>query len=120
MAERDRIEQRETTGDMHMADLPPYPDSNGDTGVGPDRGSPPSTPRWVKVFAIIAIVLVLLFVILQVAGGDHGPSRHSPSGADLGGRTSYSSVIEDHISSEGDLGGHTLPSSVTQHGVQQL
>jgi hypothetical protein len=39
---------------------------------------PPSTPRWVKVFGIIVIVLVLLFVILKVTGigGEHGPSRH--------------------------------------------
>ena len=55
-----------------MADLPPYPDSKGDTGhdtgVRPDRASPPSTPRWVKVFGIIAIVLVLLFVILHLTG----------------------------------------------------
>ena len=54
------------------------------THVGPDRGSPPrypGTPRWVKVFGIIALVLVLLVVILMVAsGGSHGPGRHLPSG----------------------------------------
>lgn len=49
-----------------MADLPPYPDSNGDTG----------TPRWVKVFGIIVIVLVLLFVILHLTGG--GLGGHTP------------------------------------------
>ncbi|MGO4889528.1 hypothetical protein ACJ2A9_17415 [Anaerobacillus sp. MEB173] len=39
---------------------------------------PPSTPRWVIVFGIIVIVLVLLFVILKIIGigGEHGPSRH--------------------------------------------
>lgn len=60
---------------MHTVDLQPNPDSNGatgDDGVRPDRGSPPSTPRWVKVFGIIAIVLVLLFVILHLAGGGFG------------------------------------------------
>jgi hypothetical protein len=38
----------------------------------------PGTPRWVKVFAIIAIGLVLLVVILLVIGGPgrHGPGRH--------------------------------------------
>lgn len=37
----------------------------------------PSTPRWVKVFAIIAVVVVVLFVILMVAGGgQHRPGRH--------------------------------------------
>ena len=34
----------------------------------PNRGSPPSTPRWVKVSVIIFIVLVLLFVILHLMG----------------------------------------------------
>ena len=34
----------------------------------------PPTPRWVKVFGIIAIVVFVAFVILHVAGG--GPGRH--------------------------------------------
>ncbi|WP_321548563.1 hypothetical protein [Hyalangium rubrum] len=59
-----------------MANLPPNPDSNGDTGVGPGRESPPSTPRWVYVFGTIFIVLVLLFVILHLAGG--GFRSHTP------------------------------------------
>jgi hypothetical protein len=59
-----------------MADLPP--DSSDDTGGWPDRRSTTGIPRWVKVFAIIAGVLVLLFVILQLTGigGEHGPGRH--------------------------------------------
>ena len=66
-----------------MADPPPYPDANGDgTGVGPDRGSTTSTPRWVYVSGIIAIVLVLLFVIMHLTGG--GLSDDTPSGG-LGG-----------------------------------
>jgi hypothetical protein len=48
----------------------------------PDRGSttstPPSTPRWVKVFGIITIVLVLLFGILHLTGNSlGGPGRHT-------------------------------------------
>lgn len=47
-----------------MADPPPY-----------------STPRWVKVFVISAIVLVLLVVItMLIISGDHDPGRHTPSG----------------------------------------
>ena len=81
-----------------MADLPPYPDTGNDTGVGPDRGSAPGTPRWVKVFGIVLVVLVLLVVVvLLVGGGSHGPGRHLPSGG---------------------AGGHTPPSSVTGYGVQ--
>lgn len=85
-----------------MADPPPYPD----TGVGPDRRSTTSTPRWVKVFGIIALALVLLvgFIMLTGGGGGHGPSRHTPSGGGPGGQTPPSSVTES-----GDVGGHTPP-----------
>jgi hypothetical protein len=75
---------RDREEDTHMTDPPPYP----------------GTPRWVKVFGIIAVVVVLLFVILLLTGGPgrHGPGRHIPSG---------------------NAGGGTPPSSVTQHSVQQ-
>ena len=48
-----------------------------------DRPSFPGTPRWVKVFGIIVVVLVLLAVIIMVTGigGEHGPGRHLPPGA---------------------------------------
>ena len=48
-----------------MADPPQYPDSE-----------PHTTPRWVKVFGIIALIVVLLFVVLLFAPGSHGPGRH--------------------------------------------
>lgn len=62
-----------------MAGLPPHPAAADATRVGPDRGSPPRTPRWVKVFGIIVLVLALLFVVSQFAGGNHSPGRHLPS-----------------------------------------
>jgi L-asparagine transporter-like permease len=41
-----------------------------------DQG-PSGTPRWVKVSAIIALVVVGLIVVLLIAGrGGHGPGRH--------------------------------------------
>ena len=40
----------------------------------PDAPGDDATPRWVKVFGIIAVVVLVLFVILHVAGG--GPGRH--------------------------------------------
>ncbi len=71
-----------------MADPSPSPDTGGDAGMRPDRGSTtvyPGTPRWVKVSGIVALVLVLLVLIAMAtgmfAGGDgHGPGRHLPSG----------------------------------------
>jgi hypothetical protein len=48
------------------------------THVEPDGGSNTSTPRWVKVFGIVALILVLLFVIVHLADSDrHGPGRHT-------------------------------------------
>lgn len=40
------------------------------------------TPRWVKIFGVIVIVLILLVAIVFVTGlgGEHGPGRHAPSG----------------------------------------
>ncbi len=54
--------------DTHMADPSLYPDANSDTDVGTDRELTAGTPRWVKVFGIIAIILVLLFVLLHLTG----------------------------------------------------
>jgi len=80
-----------------MDDSPRYSDSKVDTGddsgVGPDRRSTtsapryPGTPRWVKVSGIVILVLVLLVVIVMVtSGSQHGPGRHMPSG-DAGANT---------------------------------
>jgi hypothetical protein len=49
----------------HMAP----PSGNFGTRVRQAHSSPPSTPRWVRVSAIIFIVLVLLFVLQHLAGG---------------------------------------------------
>jgi hypothetical protein len=55
-----------------MADQSPDPGSRGATGDGSDTDShlEPTTgaPRWVKVFGIIAIVLVVAFVVLHLTG----------------------------------------------------
>jgi hypothetical protein len=37
-----------------------------------DPESPPGIPRWVKVFGIIFIILVLVFVILHLTGNGLG------------------------------------------------
>lgn len=43
----------------------------------PEGSSPPPTPRWVKAFAIAALVLVLLVVAVFLIGG-HTIPRHGP------------------------------------------
>jgi hypothetical protein len=67
-----------------MTDRLPIPNSDEIAGPGPDHLTStayPGTPRWVKVFGIIALVLILLLVVAMVAsGGGHGPARHLPSG----------------------------------------
>ena len=81
-----------------MADPTLYPDATDDTGIGPAANRPPATPRWVKVFGIIALGLVLLLAIGVVTGragpgGGHGPGRHTPGG---GGATPASTVPAGH------------------------
>lgn len=59
----------------------------------------PGTPRWAKVFGIIAMVVILLFVVRVVTvGGEHArPSRSDVSG----GRTAPSSVTDGHEPAKG-------------------
>jgi hypothetical protein len=58
-----------------MAEQTPELEANGDAG----------TPRWVKVFGIISLIVVLLFIVRLVTGGDgHGPGRHLRPASDTG------------------------------------
>ena len=85
-----------------MAD-PAEPDSGDESALGPDRGSATGTPtpRWVKVFGLIALVVVVLFVVVMlIGGGEHGPGRHTPGGSDT-------------------PGGHTGPPPGFEHGDEQ-
>jgi len=43
----------------------------------PDQSSSPPMPRWVKIFAAIAAILILLLVLVLISfPGKHGPGRH--------------------------------------------
>jgi hypothetical protein len=56
------------------------PPTSSDTSEVSNQDSTTSTPRWVKVFGILAVVVALLFVVMLLAGGGrHGPSRHRVS-----------------------------------------
>ena len=63
----------------------------------------PGTPRWVKVFGIIVIVLILLVVARVLIGGEHGPGRHTPTG-DAGSQVLPPGVMEERAPPEGSIG----------------
>ncbi len=44
----------------------------------PDLEPDPSTPRWVKLFAVAGIILALLLAVMLLTG--HGPGRHMSAG----------------------------------------
>lgn len=56
-----------------MADSPSYPDTN---RARPNRGPIAGLPRWVKVFLIVFILLVALFLILHLTGNGFGDHMH--------------------------------------------
>jgi ABC-type transporter Mla subunit MlaD len=56
-----------------MADPAPPDDVAADGNGEIER---PDTPLWVKVFGIVGLVVIVLFVVVLIAGG-HGPGRHS-------------------------------------------
>jgi len=51
-----------------------HSDGDGETGNGANLGRAPSTPRWVIVFGVAFLVLVLAFAIMAASG--HGPGHH--------------------------------------------
>jgi hypothetical protein len=87
------------------------------TNERPTGDQPPGTPRWVKVFGIVVLVLILLITIAFITGlgGEHGPGRHLPSGDT--GDTRFASIIVDRTSSGGGL---TTPPSVIVDNRPQL
>jgi hypothetical protein len=57
-------------------------------------------PRWVKVFVVVAgVVLLLIVVAMLITGGKHGPGRHQ-SASSISERTAASTAATDT-----DLGG---------------
>lgn len=42
-----------------------------------DSESPPGVPRWVKVFGVVTVIVILLAIVVMIlAGGKHGSGRH--------------------------------------------
>jgi hypothetical protein len=59
----------------------PSSDSREQAGPTSDQGSAYRTPTWVKVFGLVALVLIVLLVVSLLLGVRHGPSLHGPSSA---------------------------------------
>lgn len=78
------------------------PTASSDTGAASDGPSRPGAPLWVKIFAVIAVVAVIMVAVMLLAGGDHGPARHSSADAGAPARTSGATPPPV-------LGGHQSP-----------
>ena len=61
--------------EIPMSSPPHYPDTDEGTGAGPEPGSTTGTSRWVYVFWLIGIGLIVLFVVLHLTG-TMGPGHH--------------------------------------------
>lgn len=62
-----------------------------DTRTERDREALTGPPRWVKVSALIAGILILVVVaVMLLTGGEHGPARH---GLGAGADVSVSAVL---------------------------
>jgi hypothetical protein len=75
-----------------MAQLPPHTDvPRTDVEAEPTTAA----PRWVKAFGLVAVVVVVLVVMLMlVGGGNHGPGRHTGSGAPAGPALPVSNALQ--------------------------
>ena len=70
---------------------PPSPSEGtvADTSAEPSPSSTaayPGTPRWVKVLGVVALVVVLLFLGVHLAGGGMGPGAHLSHLSHVSGR----------------------------------
>ncbi len=62
-----------------MSSLPHLPETSDAAAAMPDRELGYRTPRWVKIFGMAALVLVLLVAVLHLSGvaGVPGPGFHT-------------------------------------------
>lgn len=52
------------------------PDLTGEAGVRPGQASGHTTPRWVKVFGVLALIAIAGFAALHLVGGEMGHLAH--------------------------------------------
>lgn len=63
------------------ADLRLHPNRTHDADVSHGRASPYPTPRWVKVFGVLAFIVIVIFAALHLAGGRMGHMAHGDMNA---------------------------------------
>jgi hypothetical protein len=59
-----------------MADVSPSDRKNDDAHRGAQRTSAAATPRWVKAFGGVALILALVFAALHLTGHSLGGHHH--------------------------------------------
>lgn len=72
-----------------------------------DHGADPGggRPRWVTVSAVIAVLLAVLFLVLLLVGGSHGPRRHmSSADPDTAGPAGAPAVVRMTDVGDGEVG----------------
>ncbi len=72
-------------------------------------GGPPGMPRWLKVFGIIAAILLLLLLVSMMAGMKHGPGMHSRSALSELDQRAVSLTTTDSATSKQPLPGEHTP-----------
>jgi hypothetical protein len=96
-----------------MADSPTPEDAGDGVRGDRERESTGGTPRWVKVFGAIALLLVLLIGGLMLfGGGSHGPGRHLGGGDAPAGEAGRKAPPEGVPEQSGD---HTGPPPGIEH-----
>lgn len=61
-------------------------DSLAGGGPRPERGAHERAPRWVKVFAIVALILFAVIVVLHLTGNQLGGHMHHLHTSESGAR----------------------------------
>jgi hypothetical protein len=75
-----------------VTDQPPG-DRDRDAGAARGPATPPRAPRWVKAFAVIAAIVVLLVAIMLLSGGKHRPGRHVGERPDAAPRAAVAQAV---------------------------
>jgi hypothetical protein len=60
-----------------MADPVRYPTAGDDPDADGGDGAMTGTPRWVKAFGVVVVIVLVVVGFVLLTGGHRGPSRHT-------------------------------------------